>query len=143
MTAPQHTAQRTLALALLARRTGTAAGADAIAAAAGRAYDELEQVLEPVIGAVGLAAMTDRALHLSAREYPWLPSRKPGADGIQFAQVIEALTAQDPVRASEAAAAGLGTIIALLATFIGQPLAARLVRQAWPDASSIADTEET
>ncbi len=59
---PEQTAQRELALTLLARRTGPAAGAEAVAAAAGRAYNDLAQVLAPVIGDVGLAAMTDRAV---------------------------------------------------------------------------------
>jgi hypothetical protein len=31
----------------------------------------------------------------------------------------------------------------LLVTFIGEPLTARLLRQAWPDAFSDASTEET
>jgi hypothetical protein len=45
--------------------------------------------------------------------------------------------------AAEGAAAVLAAILGLLATFIGEPLAARLVRQAWPDAPSSAATEET
>jgi hypothetical protein len=144
MTAPEQTAQRELALTLLARRTGPGAGADAIAAAAGRAYDDLVQVLTPVIGDVGVAAITDRALHLATRHYAWLPSSAPGAADTSFTKVIDALKRyDDPAVAAEAAAAVLAAILALLATFIGEPLAARLVRQAWPDAPSSAATEET
>jgi hypothetical protein len=143
MTAPELSAQRELALTLLARRTGPGAGAAAIAAAAGRAYDDLAQVLAPVIGDAGVAAMTDRALHLSTRDYAWLPSREPGSADTQFTQVIEALKRQDPVLATEAAAAVLAGILGLLATFIGEPLAARLVRQAWSGASASTGTTET
>jgi hypothetical protein len=144
MTAPEHTARRELALTLLARRTGPAAGASAIGAAAGRAYDDLAQVLAPVIGDVGVAAMTDRAVHLATREYPWLPSSEPGAADTRFTTVIDALTRyDDPAVAAEAAAAVLAAFLGLLATFIGEPLAARLVQQAWPDAVARADTAET
>jgi len=118
--------------------------ATAIAAAASRAYDDLRRVLAPVIGNVGVAAMTDRALHLAAGEYPWLPRHQPGSPDTQFTQVIDALKQQDDSAAAvEAAAAVLAAILGLLATFIGEPLAARLVQQAWPHAASSADTEET
>jgi hypothetical protein len=143
MTVPGPAAQREFTLSMLMHRAGPAAGAEAIAAEANRAYDDLARVLTPVIGDVGVAAMTDRALHLSTREYAWLPSPEPGSADTQFTQVIEALKRQDAVLATEAAAAVLAAILGLLATFIGEPLAARLVRQAWPDASSSAATAET
>ena len=54
---------------VLSRHAGAAVDATAVAAAASRAYDDLAQVLAPVIGDVGVAVMTDRALHLAAREY--------------------------------------------------------------------------
>jgi hypothetical protein len=138
-------ARRGLARRVLARRAGAAVDATAVASAASRAYDGLARVLAPVIGDIGVAAMTGRALHLTRREYAWLPSRTPTpADDPTFTQVIDVLKRQDdPAVAAEAAAAILATIIGLLATFIGEPLAARLVQQAWPDAVSSADTEET
>lgn len=137
--------RRRLARQALASRTGPAVDALAVATAAKRAYDDLAQVLAPVIGDVGVAAMTGRALYLTTREYAWLPSRTSGpADDTTLTQVIEVLKQQDdPAVAAEAAAAVLAAITGLLATFIGEPLAARLVQQAWPDAVSSADTEET
>jgi hypothetical protein len=129
---------------VLARRAGPAVDATAVAAAASRAYDDLAGVLAPVIGDGGVAAMTDRALHLTTREYAWLAARAPGPASATFTHVIDALKQQDdPAVAVEAAAAVLAAIIELLATFIGEPLAARLVQQAWPDALSSADTVET
>jgi hypothetical protein len=128
---------------VLARYTGAAVDATAIAAAASRAYDDLAQVLSSVIGDVGVAAITDRALHLTAREYPWLPARAPNSADPPFTEVIDALKRQDSAMAAAAGAAVFATILGLLATFIGEPLAARLVRQAWPDAASSADIEET
>src|SRR5689334_1260371 len=128
----------------LAQRALAGHAAGAAATGAGRAYDALAQVLAPVIGDVGVAAMTDRALHLVAREYPWLPASEPGSPDTSFTKVVEALKRQDdPAVATEAAAAVLEAILGLLATFIGEPLAARLVKQAWPDAVSSTETEET
>lgn len=136
--------RRGLARKVLARRAGAAVDATAVAAAVNRAYNDLAQVLAPVIGDVGVAAMTDRALHLTTREYAWLPSRAPGPAHTTFSQVIDVLKRQDdPAVAIEAAAAVFAAIIDLLATLIGDRLATRLVRQAWPDAVSSADTVET
>ena len=144
MTPPEHTAQRALALALLARRTGPTAGAEAIAAAADRAYDDLTRVLAPVIGDIGVTALTDRALRLAQREYPWLlPAREPKYAEAKFSQIAVSLERQDPAVAADAAAAALATILGLLATFVGEPLGERLVRVAWPDAFSSANSEET
>ena len=136
--------RRRLARSVLARDAGPAVDATAVAAAASRAYDDLAQVLAPLIGGVGVAAITDRALHFAAREYPWLPAGKPASPDTQFPQVIDALKRQDdPAVAAAAATAVFEAILGLLATFIGEPLAARLVRQAWPDVASSADTQET
>jgi hypothetical protein len=128
---------------VLSRHAGAAVDATAVAAAASRAYDDLAQVLAPVIGDVGVAVMTDRALHLAAREYPWLPSSEPGAADTSFTKVIDALKRlDDPAVAADGAAAVFEAILGLLATFIGEPLAARLVQQAWPEAASSADRYE-
>jgi hypothetical protein len=143
MTDPEREARRReLARRALARRAGAALDATAVASAASRAYDDLAHVLVPVIGDVGVAAMTGRAVHLTAREYAWLSSGAPGPAGTTFTQVIDALKGQDTPLATEAAAAVLAAIIGLLVTFIGEPLATRLVQQAWPDVSG-ADTVET
>ena len=128
---------------MLARQAGPAIDAPAVAAAAKRAYDDLAEVLAPVIGDIGVAAMTDRAVHLTAREYAWLPSGPPGPAATTLTQVVEVLRRQNPAVAAEAAAALLAAILGLLEIFIGEPLAARLVQQAWPDAISSTDTAET
>ena len=144
MTALENAALRQLALKVLAQHAGSAAGAEALAAAARRAYDDLARVSAPLIGQVGVDALTGRALHLAQREYPWLVhDARAGASGGPFAQVIVCLERQDPAVAIEAAGAVFATFTGLLVTFIGEPLTARLLRQAWPDAFSDASTEET
>jgi len=60
-----------------------------------------------------------------------------------FAEVISRLARQEPAVATEAAGALFATFTGLLVTFIGEPLTARLLRKAWPDALSGAETEET
>lgn len=144
MTPLEHAALGQLARTVLARRVGPAAGAEVIAAAADRAYNDLARVVAPIIGDIGVNALTNRALHLADGEYTWLRparERKPAEEGL--AHISGALKAQDAAVATEAAATIFARFLELLATFIGEPLAMRLVRQAWPDALPSAPAEET
>jgi hypothetical protein len=135
---------RQLALKAIAHRAGSAAGAAALAAATQRAYDDLAQVSAPLIGQVGVDALTGRTLYLAQRKYPWLVhAREPEQWKGPLAQIIFCLERQDPAVATEAAGAVLATLTELLVTFIGEPLTARLLRKAWPDAFSNASTKET
>jgi hypothetical protein len=144
VTALENPALRQLALKALAQRAGAAPGAAALAAAAQRAYDDLAQVSAPLIGQVGVDALTGRTLYLAQRKYPWLVhTREPEQWKGPFAQIVFCLERQDPAVATEAAGAVLTILTGLLVTFIGEPLTARLLRKAWPDAFSDASIEET
>jgi hypothetical protein len=144
VTALENPALRQLAQKALAQRAGSAAGSGALAAAAQRAYDDLAQVSVPLIGQVGVDALTGRTLYLAQRKYPWLiHTREPDQWKGPFAQIVFCLERQDPAVATEAAGAVLTTLTGLLVTFIGEPLTARLLRKAWPDAFADASTEET
>jgi hypothetical protein len=144
MTALGIAALRQLALKVLAQHAGPAAGAEALAAAAHRAYEDLARVSAPLIGQVGLDALTGRALHLAQREYPWLvDARETERAEEPFTQVILCLKRQDPAVDTEAAGAVFATLTGLLVTYIREPLTARLLRKAWPDAFSDASTEDT
>jgi hypothetical protein len=142
MTALGPAALRQLALRALTRHAGSGADAAALAAAARRAYDDLDRASAPLIGQLGVDALTGRALHLAQREYPWLVGTGAPA-GEPFTQVILNLERQDPAVAAEGAAAVFATFTGLLVTFIGEPLTTSLLRQAWPDAFSEATTEVT
>lgn len=134
---------RQLALKVLTRHAGPAAGGEAIAAAAQRAFDDLARVSVPLIGQVGVEALAGRALHLARREYPWLlRTGEPAHSEAAFAQAITGLARRDPGPATEAAGAVLAALTGLLVTFIGEPLTERLLRQAWPYAFSDVSTEE-
>jgi hypothetical protein len=144
MTTLEKAALQQLALKVLAQHAGSAAGAEAVAAAARRAYDDLARVSAPLIGQVGVDALTGRALHLAQREYPCLVhTREPEQAEGPFNQVILCLERQDPAVATEAAGAVFAALTGLLVTFIGEPLTAGLLRQAWPAAFSDASTAET
>jgi hypothetical protein len=144
VTALENPALRQLALKALTQRVGSAAGSPALAAAAQRAYDDLAQVSAPLIGQVGVDALTGRTLYLAQRKYPWLiHTREPDQWKGPFAQIVFCLERQDPAVATEAAGAVLTTLTGLLVTFIGEPLTTRLLRKAWPDAFSDASIEET
>jgi hypothetical protein len=144
VTAFETPALRQLALKALAQRAGSVAGSGALAAAAQRAYDDLAQVSAPLIGQVGVDALTGRTLYLAQRKYPWLiHTREPDQWKGPFAQIVFCLERQDPAVATEAAGTVLTTLTGLLVTFIGEPLTARLLRKAWPDAFSDASIEET
>jgi hypothetical protein len=117
MTALGHAALRQLALKVMAQRAGPAAGAEALLAAAQRAYEDLARVSAPLIGDVGVEALTGRAVHLAQREYPWLVHRRESehTDG-PFAPVKTCLERQDPVVAIECVGAVLATFTGLLCT---------------------------
>jgi hypothetical protein len=144
MTALENAALRQLALKVLAQHAGPTFNTDALAAAARRAYDDLAEVSAPLIGQVGVDALTGRALHLAQREYPWLVrSRETEQADDPFAQVILCLQRQDHAVATEAAGVIFATFTGLLVTFIGEPLTTGLLRKAWPEAFSDGGTKET
>ena len=143
MTALGDAALRQLALKVLAHRVGSATGAEALAAAARRAYDDLARVSAPLIGQAGVDALTGRALRLTQWEYPWLVhAREPEQSEGRFIDFIVCLEQQDPAVATEAAGAVFATLAGLFVALIGEPLTERLLRRAWPDAFSDAGAEK-
>ena len=133
-----------LALKVLAQHSGSADDAEALAAAARRAYDALAQVSTPLIGQIGVDALVGRAVHLAQRDYPWLTAAPESEQTNEpFANVVVSLGRQNLANATEGAAAVFATFAGLLVTFIGEPLTTGLLRKAWPDAFADAATKET
>lgn len=141
MTSPENAVLRPVAMSVLTRRAGPGADVATVAATASAAYDDLAGVLVPLIGQLGLDAITTRALHLAQREYPPVPAGGTDQDGA-FTQVSLWLKQQDAGMATDAAAAMLSTLGGLLITFIGEPLTMRLLRKGWPDGFPDVKTEE-
>jgi hypothetical protein len=129
---------------MLAREAGTGASAPAIAAAASRLCERFAERLTPLIGDAGVAAICDRSLHLAQRNVSGLaPFRATAPGDAPFAVLQRSLEQQEPAVATEAAVAVLATVGELLASFIGEGLTTRLLREAWPDDFAGDTTEET
>jgi hypothetical protein len=144
MTALGHAALRQLALRVLARESGAGAGDETLAAAGRRVYDDLARASTPLIGRVGFDALMRRAVHLAQREHAWLvDTREPGPADEPPAGGMLRLEHQDPAVATEGAAAVFAAFGGLLVAFIGEPLTLDLLREAWPEAFSYTDAEET
>lgn len=140
MTADRDTALRHLAAAVITDYAGTGADAEALAAAARRAYDDLARAAAPVVGVMGLDALTGRAIHLAGREHPWLTdAREPGTEGT-FEVVVTRIRRRTPAGGADGATAVLERLGGLLVALIGEGLTWRLLRQAWPD--GLFDTHE-
>ena len=143
MTSKGDVALRQLALNVLSARAGAGGDAPAISAAVASAYDDLVRVCSPLIGALGVEALTGRAVHLARQQHTWLvTAREPDQAEEAIAQVIADLERQNPADAADAAATVFALLAGLLVTFIGASLTTGLLRQAWPDAFFDADTEE-
>jgi len=112
--------------------------------AAGRAYDDVVRVCAPLIGHIGVEALTGRALHLAQREYPWLaPTYEAQPAHGLFPKVVRCLEQQEPGVATDAAGVVFARMIELLVTFVGEPLTASLLQKAWPDALADTSTQES
>jgi hypothetical protein len=89
-------------------------------------------------GADGFTSLLRRALMLARQEAPSLNNIKVGVDGSLMGFDTPAAQpeagSKNSKEADEAAAlAILANLFTLLATFIGEPLTLRLVRDAWPN----------
>ena len=131
------TSSRRRVAAPLAYRIGDDSSAAEIAAACGALWLELEAVLSPIIGPLGVYALGQRSLHLASAEHAWLAARQPGGPARLESALIVSLLAQ---RCSDDAAAAGNTFLLtfreLLSSLIGASLTERLLRTLWgpPDA---------
>jgi hypothetical protein len=118
---------------LLAREAGTDADARTIAAAARRLCERVAQQVSPLIGDAGVAAICARSLHLTQQQFPSVAPLRSSEDDTPFTRVQASLERQEAVVATKAAVTVLTTAGELLASFIGETLTTRLLREAWPD----------
>jgi hypothetical protein len=128
---------------LLAREAGTDADARTIAAAARRLCERFASELSPLIGDAGVAAICERSLHLTQQQFPSVVLLHSSEDDAPFARLQASLERQEPVVATKAAVAVLTTAGELLASFIGEGLTTRLLREAWPGDFESDHSKET
>ena len=114
----------------LAFTAGATPDARAASGATLTVWRQVAARLAPVIGQRGVAALFERALHLTGRAFPWLEGK--AAEGVTLEQVLESrLEARDARTALEAGGVVLITFTGLLATLIGSSLSNRLLASIW------------
>jgi hypothetical protein len=128
---------RNIAGWLLAEELSAATGealTDALADAVERACQKLRRPLARLVTEMGYQALLRRALHLAARDFPLLNSvRAGGPDAPCLDGLPSSMGGVDPAIVRAAATAIIANLIALLATFIGEDIAFRVLRDSWPD----------
>jgi len=119
-----HLAQRLLAL-----ETAGLTATEAPSQAAERVLEKLRAALSRFAGPEGFHALLRRALALARADVPELKNVQIGADG--RLEGLAALFANADGPGPAAALAITTYLLALLTTFIGEPLMLRIVREAW------------
>ena len=122
-----------LAQRLLALEASNPTTMDADKHEAVRVWEKLRASLTLFAGVDGFTALLRRALALTRSDVPGLQSVRVTTDG-RLEDIEDAIANAETV-GTEAALTITAHLLGLLATFIGESLTLRLVRQAWPEAS--------
>src|SRR5450432_177863 len=124
----------------LARRVLAASqsASDAQVHEAAAASEKLRIPLTRFAGTEGFASLLRRAVALAGPEVPSLQNIKVSAQGRLegFEQLAPDAGSAAGGGGSKAAVAIIAHLLGLLATFIGESLTMRLVREAWPDVAA-------
>ena len=121
----------------LTQQAGEAPDANAVMDAVARTWQFMAAQLEPVIGARGTGALLDRALHLTAKSFPWLAQiGPPKCTGDTLARLQARFASRDAQEAAQAGCALLVTFTEQLASMIGEPLTESLLASVWVDSVS-------
>jgi hypothetical protein len=125
---------RALAVRVLAREAKKSRGPAALSGGMEASCRRLHARLDPLIGAGGFRALLARALHLAAKEFPWLDAvRVEEHPACGLKGLREAMKGTDASSAGGAFALVLANVIWLLVTFIGEDIAFGLLREVWPE----------
>jgi hypothetical protein len=108
-------------------------------------WQAIGDVLGPVIGRAGVAALYERARHLNRGAYPWLSRGHAdrATPSMDFDALKATLRRQDPAVAAAGAEALLQTFREVLAELIGIALSELLLRPVWDAHLRRISTEET
>lgn len=124
---------RELAQQLLKLEAANQSASDLRDHAAVRVCEKLRISLTRFVGPDGFASLMRRSVALARMEVPSLRSIHVNAEG--GLDGVESLATETPQDESEAAIAIARQLLTLLATFVGEPMTLRLVREAWPSSS--------
>ena len=119
---------REFAKRLIAHESATKSGRTELTAAL-LVCDRLRPHLATLMGNIGFKALLSRALALAAAEIPSLLTLHINADGS-----FERAEGVGVDRTPEGGVVLVAQLLGLLATFIGEDLTLRLVREVWPKA---------
>ena len=102
--------------------------------AAERVFQKLSHRLARLITPVGCEALLARAVHLSRAGFPFVDGAQTarGADSLTL-RLLDTAAGVGPTQACAGFVAVLGTLIALLVSFIGEDLTSRVLRDVWPE----------
>lgn len=131
MTDTSEDARRQAIRQALSRSVGTDSGAAALAAAFLGLWQQTARQLEPVIGARGVDVLFGRALHLTSRRFPWLPTTAHGNSTASLYVFQTCLAGRSAPEVSDAGETLLLAFTGLLAGMVGEPLTGRLLGAAW------------
>ena len=98
--------------------------------AAVRVCDKLRISLTRFVGTAGIASLMRRSVALARAEVPSLQKIIVNPDGTLDG--LEELVIDANHEGSDAALAITRHLLTLLATFVGEPMTLRMVREAWP-----------
>ncbi len=108
-----------------------------------RILQDIRNVLTPILGVRGMAALLQRSLHLVRLQQPWLSDPLADGDFVDVAALQASLAAQDPASARAAVNGVLASFHALLISLIGAPLTERLFASVWTPSPSGRVAQET
>jgi len=121
---------RELAQQLLTLEAASQSASDTQEHAAVRVCEKLRISLTRFVGAVGFASLMRRSLALARTEFPSLQNITVNPDGAL--EGLEEFANQASHDGGQASIAIAMHLLRLLATFVGEPMTLRLVREAWP-----------
>ncbi|MFN2239743.1 MAG: hypothetical protein ABR524_10160 [Thermoanaerobaculia bacterium] len=141
MSSTEYDPLRTVVRTVLQKRSGSSDSESIVSAARG-AHEDLAGVMVPLVGDVGLRALSSRAVHIAQRDFFSGSVRPIANDGTSDA--IEAWLKQlEQSRVMEAALTMFSALGGLLGNFIGESLTVRLLQKAWPDGFPDPESKET
>jgi len=116
----------------------TAEGVDAerrlaAPAAAERVFGKLSQRLAQLITLVGSDALLARAVHLSRAAFPFLGEAQITRSDDSSVLSLPESADRENSQLVDGLEAVLATLVALLVSFIGEDLTARILREVWPE----------
>jgi len=128
----------------LGRRIRDGATAEDIADAVVGLWLEIDQVLHPILGHRGVAALYNRSLKLAARAHPWLGVVPPGALSAVDPSALKAVLVQQSVaRALAGGDALFRSFRGLLTSLVGASLTERLLQSVWAQPPGDSPAQDT